>query len=307
MGTENFTSRFCRKCLAQSLPVDMMVRFARIIYPEYDVYRRTGLSAGMPISNQSAAQCIVMDMIQGGHFIDFVEALIKIDAKGYMGRHYPLKGLNDVVTGLIQDGYSYDPVSGQFFENQRERISPNWGRLNEGEEREMTLLRFDMAGSSRLVRQNPREKIEKAYADLRLIINRAVTSRLGRLWSWEGDGGMAAFLFGAMEKASVFCGMEILHELFFYNRMKNPLQNPIDIRIGVNIGSVCYYADEARRLKNDAVKQTVSLESAAAVNSMGVSYNIYISMDQNMIGLFSPEKNRPGGKYRLYQLRLAET
>jgi hypothetical protein len=307
MGAENFTSRFCRKCLAQSLQVDMMVRFARLVYPEYNIYRRTGLSDGMPISNQSAAQCIVADMIHGGHFIDFVEALINIDAKGYMGRRYPLKGLNDVVTGLIQDGYSYDPVSAQFFENQRERISPNWGRLKEGEEREMTLLRFDIAGSSQLVRQNPRDKVEKAYADLRLIISRAVTSRIGRLWSWEGDGGLAVFLFGAMEKAAVYCGMEILHELFFYNRMRNPLLSPINIRIGVNIGTIQYFSDETRRLKNESIKQTVSLESAAAINSMGVSYNIYISMDQNMISLFSPEKAGPGGKYRTYQLKLAET
>jgi class 3 adenylate cyclase len=306
MGTEIFTSRFCRKCLAQSLPVDMMVRLARLIYPDYNIYRRVGLSEGMPISNLSAAQCIVLDVIKGGRFIDFVETLIQIDAKGYMGRRYALKGLNDVVTGLMQDGYSYDQVSGQFFENQQERISPNWGRIKEGEDREMTLLRLDMAGSSQLVRQNPRDKIEKAYADMRLIISRAVTSRLGRLWVWEGDGALAAFLFGDMEKSAVYCGMEILHEIFFYNRLKNPLLSPINIRIGVNIGSIRYFSDEAQRLQNDAVKQTIRLEAAAAVNSMGVSYNIYITMDQNTLSLFSPEKNGPGGKFRLYQLRLAD-
>jgi class 3 adenylate cyclase len=307
MSVENFTSRFCRKCLAQSLPVDMMVRFARIVYPEYDLYRRTGLSEGMPISNQSAAQYVVTDLIQDGYFSDFVEALIQIDAKGYMGRRYTLKGLQDVIAGVIQEGYSYDPVSSQFFENQRERISPNWGRLRDGDERKMTVLRLDMAGSSQLVRQNPRTKIEKAYRDLRLIVSRAVTSRIGRLWAWEGDGALAAFSFGPTEKSSVFCGMEILHELFFYNKLRNPLGSPIDVRIGVHIGSIQYFDDEMARLKNDTIKQAVKLEALAAVNSLGVSYNVFVTMDQNTLNLFGPEKSGPAGKYRLYKLGLAKS
>jgi class 3 adenylate cyclase len=280
----------------------MMIRFAGLVYPGYNIYQRTGLSEGMPISNQNAAQRIVADMIQDGYFIDFVEALIQIEAKGYMGRRYTLKGLNDVVTGLIQDGYSFDPVSGQFFENQRERISPNWGRLQEGDERKMTILRLDVAGNSMLVRQNPRNNIERAYKDLRAFVTRAVTGRLGRLWTWEGDGALAVFLFGPMEKSAICCGMDILHELFFYNKTRNPLNSPINIRIGVHIGTVRYSTDETERLNNDAVKKAVELESMAVINSMGVSSSLFISMDQNMTNLFTPEKSGSGGKYRLYKI-----
>jgi class 3 adenylate cyclase len=282
----------------------MMIRFAGLVYPGYNIYRRTGLSEGMPISNQTAAQLIVADMIQDGYFVDFVEALIQIDAKGYMGRRYNLKGLKDVVAGLVHDGYYFDPASGQFFENQRERTSPNWGRLQEGDERKMTVLRLDIAGNSRLVRQNPRDKIERAYKDLRLIITKAVTSRFGRLWAWEGDGALAAFLFGSMEKAAVYCGMEILHELFFYNVLRNPLDSPINVRIGAHLGTVRYSDDETERLKNDTVKQAGELESLAAVNSMGVSYNLFITMDQNTLNLFTQEKNSARGKYRLYTIGL---
>jgi class 3 adenylate cyclase len=280
----------------------MMIRFAGLVYPGYNIYRRTGLSEGMPISNQTAAQRIVADMIQDGYFIDFVEALIRIDAKGYMGRRYALKGLNDVVAGLIQDGYSFDPVSGQFFENQRERISPNWGRLQEGDERRMTVLRLDVAGSSILVKQNSRTNIERAYKDLRALVTRTVTGRLGRLWAWEGDGALAAFLFGPMEKSAVYCGMDILHELFFYNKIRNPLDGPINLRIGVHIGTVRYSANEMGRMKNDAVKKAVELEAMAVINSMAVSSSLFISMDQNTTNLFTPEKNGSGGRYRLYKL-----
>ena len=135
MKIKSSNASFCIKCLQLSLPVDMMVRFATLVNPQYSIYKRTGLKEGMPISNQSAAQRIVADMIQDGYFVDFVETLINIEAKGYMGRRYTMWGLNDVVAGLLKEGYSFDKVSGQFFENQRERISPDWGRLQEGDER----------------------------------------------------------------------------------------------------------------------------------------------------------------------------
>jgi class 3 adenylate cyclase len=284
----------------------MMIRLARLVNPKYDIYRRTGLKEGMPISNQSAAQRIVADMVLDGFFIDFVEVLIKIDADGYMGRRYNLYGLNDVVTGLIQEGYVFDKISGQFFENQQERISPNWGRLKEGDERKMTLLKFDIAGNSVLVRNNPDAKIGKAYNDLRTIVNRAVTSRFGRLWTWEGDGALGAFLFGSQEKMAVFAGMEILHELFFYNRLRNPLDSPVNVRVGIHIGQIRYSAHELERLKNDAVKQASAVEAAAERNSMGVSYNVYITMDRSTLDLFGPEQNRGGVKYRLYKMGLGK-
>jgi hypothetical protein len=280
-----------------------MIRFAEFVRPGYNIYRRLGLTEGMPVSNQDAAQRIVSDMIQDGCYIDLVEALIRIDAEGYMGRRYALRGLNDVVSGVIQTGYSYDKISGKFFENQNERITANWGRLREGDERRMTALRLDIAGNSALVKENPHEKINKAYRDLRAIVENAVIKRLGRLWSWEGDGALGVFMLGPIEKRAVHAGMEILHELFFYNRTGNPLGSPIKVRIAVHIGDVLYSGDAVERLKNETIKQAVILESkAAAADSMAVSYNLFISMDQGTMDLFTPEKTQAGIKFRLYSV-----
>ena len=278
----------------------MMIRFAELVNPHYNIYKRTGLKEGMPIANQDAAERIVTDMIQDGYYVDFVETLVKIDREGYMGRRYGLRGLNNVVSSLMDEGYSFDKVSGQFFENQQEHISPNWGRLQEGDERRMTVLRMDIAGNSVLVRNNPRPKIEKAYADIRNIVNRTVTSRLGRLWSCEGDGALAAFLFGPMEKMAIYAGMDILHEIFFYNLLYNPLDSPINIRLGAQTGQVRYSNNEIERHKNDTVKQAVFLEALAHNNTLSVSYNLYITMEQEILNLFSEEKTRGGCKYKLY-------
>jgi hypothetical protein len=280
-----------------------MIRFAGLVCPGYSIYRRLGLTEGMPVSNQVAAQRIVTDMIRDGYYIDFVEALIRIDGEGYMGRRYALRGLNDVVSGVIQLGYNFDAVSGRFFENQRERITNNWGRLQEGDERRMTVLRLDIAGNSVLVKENPREKINRAYRDLRAIVEKAVVKRLGRLWSWEGDGALGVFMFGSIENMAVYAGMDILHELFVYNRIDNPLKSPIAVRIAVHIGDVRYAAAELERLKNETIKQAVAMESKAAeANSMAVSFNLFMSMDQHIMDLFTPERSAAGIKFRLYHV-----
>jgi class 3 adenylate cyclase len=299
----SFSARFCRRCLQQSLPVDAMIRFAQFVSPGYDIYRRTGLKEGMPIPNQDAANRIVSDMILDGVFIDFVETLIRVDSEGFMGRQYDLRGLDDVIGDLIRHGYSYDKTTGQFFENQQMRISQNWGRLKEGDERPMTVLRLDIVGNSTLVKQNPRGDIEKAYGDLRLAVSGAVTARLGRIWSWEGDGALGAFMFGQKGLMAVFAGMDILHELFIYNRLKNPLNAPIKIRIGVHSGTVRYSANVTECLKNETVKKAVELESrAASPDSLVISKHLAVSMDQFILNCFGPEKKFSGGAYRQYQV-----
>ena len=300
MILQSANTRSCKKSLQLSLPVEMMICFAQLVNPNYDAHKRPGLGEGVPVSNPDAANQIVNDLVQDGYFIDFVEELIRINANGYMGRQYTIWGLNDVITGLSNEGYSFDKVSGQFFEDQIKRISTNWGRLQEGDERKMSVLRMDIVGNSILVKNNPRPKIEKAYRDIRNIVSRSVNNRLGRLWSWEGDGALAAFLFGPSDKMAVFAGMEILHELFFYNRLHNPLSSPINVRLGVTIGKVKYSKSETERLKNETVKQAVFLESLADNNSLCVSYNLYITMDQYSLSQFGPEKSSGGWKFRIY-------
>jgi class 3 adenylate cyclase len=129
-----------------------------------------------------------------------------------------------------------------------------------------------------------------------------VISRNGRLWSWEGDGALAVFFPGSREKAAVFCGMDILHEVFFYNKLENPLSDPIRLRIGAHIGKVRYFDNSLERLKNETIKETVKLEESVPSDSLGVSYNLFFMMDQGFVNLLGPEKTKEGGKYRIYQI-----
>jgi len=301
----NFSTRYCRKCLVQSLSVDQMNRFAKLTNPDYDLYNKYGFAKGRPVGIHDAASRIVNDMIQNGFYIDFVETLIKVDSKGYMGHKFAFRGLDDVIGDVLQAGYSYDETSGIFFEDQSQQITNNWGRLKEGDERQVAVMRLDIAGNSLLVKNNSKQLIDKAYEDLRSIVTDAVISRYGRLWIWEGDGALGVFMPGDYSRHAVFAGMEILNKMFLYNKTDNKLKSGINLRIAVHSGEISFSDNETKILKADTVKTTINLESKAAVpNTMVISESLALSQDQSLLDIFSSAKvvANSTDKYRVYQV-----
>jgi class 3 adenylate cyclase len=299
MENSGFSGRFCRKCLHSSLSIEDMIRFAQMVYPDYDIHQKSEY----PIAAKDVASHIVTTMIKAGYYVDFVELLIKVDATGYMGRRCSLRGLDDVIGDLIQAGFNYDRITGRFFENQQERISRNWGRLFNGNEQQMAVLRLDIAGNSILVKENPKNLIEKAYGDMRNIVTKAVVSRLGRLWSWEGDGALSAFMLGDYSRMAIFAGIEVLNNMLLYNKMHNPLNSGIRIRLAVHSGLVVYSSNEADCLKTDLVKKAITLESKAATpDSLVISESLALTQDQAVLNIFSNAKTASSEKYRIYQV-----
>jgi class 3 adenylate cyclase len=305
----SFSTRFCRKCLANSISVEQMNCFARMADPDYDLHKSYGFSKGHPIGIHEAADRIVGDMVQNGFYIDFVEALIRVDSRGYMGRTIAFRGLDDVIGDMIQAGYNFDKATGLFFEDQSQQVTRNWGRLLEGDERQMAVMRLDIVGNSILVKENPKPLIDKTYSNLRKIVNNAVVSRLGRLWTWEGDGALGVFMFDDYSRLAVFAAMEILNEMFLFNKTENPLNSNIRLRIAVHSGLLAYSDNETKCLKADTVQKAVTLESKAAVpNSLVISESLAMAQEQGLHDIFSNAKVVPNStdKYRIYQVSQAK-
>ena len=288
-----------------SLSVEEMNRFAKMTNPDYDLHKSFGFSKGHPIGLHEAADRIVGDMLQSGYYVDFVETLIKVDSKGYMGHRFAFRGLDDVIGDVLQAGYSFDKTTGQFFEDQNKQITRNWGRLMEGDERQMAVFRLDIAGNSLLVKNNPKPLVDKAYGDLRQIVTRSVVARLGRLWVWEGDGALGVFMLSDYSRAAIFAGMEILNSMFIYNKSDNPLNSAFKLRISVHSGSLAYTESATQFLNADTVRTAIMLESKAAVpNSLVISESLAMSQDQALLNIFSDPKvvANSTDKFRIYQV-----
>jgi class 3 adenylate cyclase len=282
-----------------------MIRFAKLTDPSYDIYKSSGFPKGHPFGGQDASNLIVSDMLRSGYYVDFVELLVRINNEGYMGRQYLLRGIDEVIEDVLQAGYSFDEATGQFFEDQDQQITRNWGRLLEGDERRMAVLRLDIAGNSILVKENSKLLIDRAYHNLREIVTSAVVSRLGRLWSWEGDGALCVFMLGDYSRMAIFAGIQILNDMFFYNKIDNQLNSNIKLRIAVNSGDMFYSEDEIKVSKAETVRKAVSLEAGAAKpNSMAISESLAMSQDQALLNILSATKTiaNTSNKYRLYEI-----
>ncbi len=292
----------CR-ALYETFSLDMIVRLARIILPGYDINERTGIQENIPITAQMAAEQVIRDLLVSGEFLRFIELLISVDERGFMGRVHRIQRLRELVKTVLDDGYNFDRATGLFIEDADSRASPDWGRLIEGEEHPMALLRLDIARNSQIVKDNHKDKVNAAYESLRNIVAQAVVSRKGRVWYWEGDGCLCGFLFAQKEKAAILAGMEILHELFLFNRLANPLESPLRVRIAAHAGPVRFSTSPGVLRKNESVREIGEIESRGTpIDGLGASANLFLSLDRMIQDRFRTEVALDGLKVRQYSI-----
>ena len=280
-----------------------MNHFVREIFPDYDLHKRTGIPESLTIPPAEVAAQILIDVVARGKFLQFVTLLIAAQDEGFMGRRYPITNLREIIKGTYEMGYMFDSVNKMFVEDPRYRKTRNWGVLEVGEEYMMTLLRIDIVGNSNLVRKYPAEIINKTYTDLRRIVSEAITKRNGRIWSWEGDGGLAAFHFGDKHRSVTLSAMEIIHDLFVYNRIKCPLDDPLKVRIGVHSG-ICEYTASTEELeKMETFQEVDAIQRKAKPSTASVSIVVKVMLDEFIASRLAPVDKRKNTDFR-YSLSL---
>ena len=286
----------CVRALSESMETRTMVHFTKEILPDYNIHARTGIPESLAIPNVEVARQIVKDIIDANRFLSFVSLLIRAQEDGYMGRKYSIAYLRDIVKGAYELGFIYDKINKLFVEDQNVRYTRNWGVLRFGVEYTMAFLAIDIVGNTGLVRKYPEKQVQEAYNDLRKLILSVTFKRNGRLWDWEGDGGLVAFFFGNKHMSAALCAMEILHELFLYNMTECRLDEPLQIRIGVHAGP-CEYTDNNEDLKEiQTVLETYDLERASNSNQATISIVVKVMLEDIIFQKFkavSRAKNGP--------------
>lgn len=303
MRVSGWLTHLVTRTLAESMDVRSMVHLARRFIRNYDLYERTGFSPTMSIPNKDAAKQIVSDIRDSELMLDFVTLLINIHEKGLGGRKYRIPHLNEILGEIGKSGLIYDKESNMFFEDPRVMQSMNWGVLRESEEYIFTFLRIDIVGNSSLVRQNPAELIQGTYGDLRSIVQAAIISRNGRIWSWEGDGGLIAFYFSNKNLSAVLSAMEILHEVFIYNLTRCSLNKPLRIRLAVH-GGICQFRHNFEDIKSDTIGKILHMESSCTrPDSLSISSAVYQMLNRALTEQME-EIEIDGNPYYCYALKL---
>jgi len=292
----------CVKALAQSMTISVMVALARKILPDYDLYQRTGIPRSVAVPNITAARQILKDVIAYQAFLDFVLLLIKTSDQGHMGKRYAIPYLRQIINGVIDLGYVYDSANDMFVENPQLRRTRNWGTLKSGHSYNFTFLRLDIAGNSQLVKDCEDSDIQQSYEELRDIVQQAVKKRNGRIWGWDGDGGLAAFFYGNKNQSAVLTGMEVLHELFLYNYTRNPLSRPLEVRTAVHSGTMDYSESEEDIRSSEVVKQVEELEhDYTKPGELSLSEVVTMMLDHLLLSRLEEKKVRGNRKYYVYR------
>jgi len=291
------------KALCESMDVKTMVQLLHEILPRYDLRRRLGVRESVAVPTANAARQIVDDVCRAGLFPHFVLTLVRAQGRGRLGRKYRIAHLSSLVHGLQSRGFLYDPENDMFMEDGRVRRTPNWGVLREGGEYPFTFLRFDVSGNSTLVRNHSAGEVGKAYREVFGLLSAAIARRNGRLWSFQGDGGLSAFAFANKDNAAAMCAVESLHELFLFNKYRLALKSPVRMRFAVHAGNAVYSANAESLKKGDTVKETIEIEARhTEPDSVTLSKKVHSSLDRRIADLFAPRKS--AFPHALYNYRL---
>ena len=303
MRVSGWLMHLVTRALSESMDVRSMIHLARRFIRNYDIHERTGFSNNISIPNKDAAQQIVRDMCDSELMLDLVAMLIKIHEKGLSGRQYRIPYLNDMLGEIRKSGLIYDEESSMFFEDPRVMQTMNWGVLREFEEYIFAFLRFDIVGNSSLVRQNPENTIQQTYSDLRSIVQSAIIKRNGRIWNWEGDGGLVSFYFSNKNVHAVLSAMEILHELYIYNQVRCRLNKPLRVRMAVHNG-LCQFRHNFEDIKSDTIKKIMHMESKCTkADTVSISSAVYQMLSQTLVYNLQQLKLDNDSPYYCYELR----
>lgn len=293
------------RALCESMTVKTMEQLAAELLPGYDLHRRLGLRESVAIPTANAARQIVDDLCRARLFPQFVQLLAHIQHKGFRGRLYPVAHLARLIRELTLQGFIFDAENDMFIEDGRVLKSLNWSVLLEGREYNLTFLRFDVSGNSTLVRNNPAKKIEKAYREIFGLVNAALEKRNGRLWSFQGDGGLAAFAFSDKDLAAVLCAMEIIHELCLFNLYRCALTSPVHMRLAVHSGKYIFSFNTDSLKKADTIKEIIDIESKhTKPDSITVSNKVFNCLDRRIADLFQALTGKYMHKLYTYEVKL---
>ncbi len=296
---ENLSAR----ALIESMNVHDMKHLAKRIIPDYDLYKRTGFPKSFAIPSIDAAKQIVKDIIDSNLYFQLIQTLIHMNQEGFMGKRIRISYLNDIIKEIYSNGFLFDSENLIFVENPKVHKTRNWGSLQENESYSIALLSIDIIGNTRIVQKYSKEIVETTYTELDFIVQNAIDKRNGRFWMWEGDGGVIAFFFGNKNEDATLSALEIMNNLFLYNRTICKLTEPLNIRISVHSG-ICEYTDKNDYFKKTGVMKTINEmeKSHSKANSICISYPVRMMLDGFIANQFLPLGSSNTSKFYRYEL-----
>lgn len=263
---------------------------------KYDTHKLEGLSEVVSISPTNAAKRLVSECAENGRLEKLIVTLVQLDGNYLNDKIVSVRSLDNLLYHQAQHGMVYDEKRRKFIEVTKDRtLMPNWGVLRDNKQYELTVGSVDIVKNSILVKKYGSTVMERVYKQLLEFFRSTMAAQNGRVWSWQGDGGIVAFPSKQDSNLSVSCCISILIMLPLFNmRPDNPITSDIALRIGLDHGEV-RFSNDTGSIVSETINYAAHLEkSGTETNGISISDSIYASLTPKMKKIFSAKKKFEG-------------
>lgn len=153
-----------------------------------------------------------------------------------------------------------------------------WDTLSDGIRERFVFLKIDIVSHSKIVENNPRDKVSNTLNNFENWVEGYVSKYGGRLWTWQGDGGLAAFFASDGAEKSVKCAFCILEGLDSFNNFKSEIRDQIKVRIALHLGDVTYREHTGRIHSTDINFVCHMEEEYCSSNDICISRAMYTEL-----------------------------
>ncbi len=276
--------------LSLNFKSDEINEIGNLLFGKYDTNTLAGVNSHISLSPRKSAKILVSHCEEKNKIFGLIELIVELDGGILSGRHIAIDGIEGFLNKITAEGLIYN------FDKKkitRKTTDPtemiNWGSLKDGKVYSITIMSIDIVENSKKVKRYGIKKMEKIYFQLWQFLKARLKDYDGRLWSWAGDGGIAAFTFKNHITRGVLCALEIQRLIPIFNlKIKTIIPEDIRLRIALDTGKIRFFNDTGR-IVSEVINYTAHLEKRGTeAGKISISRNVRDILQEEILELFIP-------------------
>ncbi len=292
--------------LASNLKTAQIEEMGRLIFGKFDVHTYLQASRHITIQPRRAAEALLQNCRSEDCYQKLIHLLVETDGSQLMGRQVSLDGIERLLENLTKLGVVYDFDKRRVISAKTDRSElANWGSLRDGRSYDVTVCSIDIVDNSKLVKQHGRRKVQKLYFGFRQLLTEKLKKYNGRIWTWNGDGGLVAFTFKEHEVRAVQFALELQKTLPVFNSVpEKGIDAEVSLRIGLDAGKL-RFATNTGAIVSEIINFAAHLEKQVTPEGhVAVSDTVFAQLPPKLGAAFAVARQFEGRPVRLVPSRL---
>lgn len=259
--------------LAASFKASQIEELGCLVLGSFDLYRLLNEQNHVTIPARRAAQLLVERCVKSGRCPELIHLLVETDGSQFMGRKVKVDGIEPLLAKLPRSGLVYSFEKGRLIKRKDDPLElANWGSLRSGRSYTVTVMSVDVVGSSALGRRLGARRTTRVLFQFTRHLKSRLRNYNGRIWNWNGDGGIVAFTFKEHEARAVRFALDLQLGMPVFNSETDlPQSCDLTLRVALDSGKVAFHSDTGA-IVSDVINYACHLEkSLVPPGSVGLS------------------------------------